>query len=661
MLHQFLKNLLNKKNITEVIILASVLLSNCLATPLQKIKDQEQNDKLKPGLYSSFSQLLEIENQLYQKKKERLQKKYSNLLDLSNINSVKLDTDFINHILFYSPSQYASLATKDSCAFYDLVEAGHIKDSSGEIQHFIVEYETRKGKRKTAIVSRATYMRQVAYKACPKVESFSKAFRPQNAKKVLKKTFLKVPSTLSECKEIHQNFIENHKTPYLCKIYEEVEKIKPLRLKVKLVPRSQFKRLTSLRTQLKIAQSYKQLLSVKSYDYLKNLCQNIEKPKMFCSDFFDSSFWKKIATGLKPRIHIENFCQELLNKNELKPRDIKSCARKLSSDESKCHYLNKFSHAITPKPSCKQISKALNFSRLKTDSKDCPYFTSNVGILNFSRISNHLKQKSSKTKVTNKDCKTEASHQFLKINMDINDAKYWGNSLCYKDKINDKTVCEPTLLGEHTDSEWSLDNVVSKILRKTRGLSRNQKCKVVDKNKYKPSLLEFKSGCWVIIDKSQCFTSYCKLLILNDEQKVTHINFQNKLIFPYFSDRYTADNSTQEKFLRTYYKKKTQKILNVSFLKNIFKTKPNSIIHGLGCREDLLPTFFQKRAINECSPLPFIVDGYFEEDGILSLVVRTAYDDLHAPRIIPWSYIFSAVKAYQSHNPINLWGLYALY
>jgi hypothetical protein len=611
-----------------------------------------------PGLYSNFENLISIESDIYKKKKEKLKSTFTNFLDLKDINSVKLDPDFINHILFHSPSKYASLATKDECSFYDLILAGHIRDENGPIQQFIVEYENRKGKIRTALASKVAFLNNIAFIRCPASKNFEKYFNLKNSKTTLKKIFLETPTSQEACFKVHDRFIKDHKTPYLCKIYEEVEKVRPLERLVKQTPRSNYKKLTRLKKELRDAKTYKKSLNANSFDYLKNLCDNIEKPKLFCKDFFDASYWKKIAQKLRPQDPILNFCKELTKKKKLKPRDIVKCTRKLNSEKNLCHYLNRFSKSITPKPNCAQISKALNLSRLKNEFQDCPAQVGNLGMVNLARIMGHF-EKTPPNQGSN--CQTNTAYQFLKLNQETNDGRFWKNELCYRDKINQKDVCEPTLFGNYKDSPSSLTLLVEKILRRTRGFSSKEKCKIITESEFKPTLLEFKSGCWVILDNNMCLATDCKFKILNNEQEVTHIKLKTGVAFPYFADSFTSQSITQEKFLKDFYKKKSRSILNTSFLKSTFKEKENAIIHGIGCREDLLPTHFQKRSLNECSPIPFIIDGYLEDKGFLSLVVRTAYDDLHAPRIIPWSYIFSSVKAYQALSPLNLWSLYALY
>ena len=113
--------------------------------------------------------------------------------------------------------------------------------------------------------------------------------------------------------------------------------------------------------------------------------------------------------------------------------------------------------------------------------------------------------------------------------------------------------------------------------------------------------------------------------------------------------------------IERYKKKKAKEIINVSSFKNLFNKHNDSIFLGVGCAEDLLPTHFKSKHINQCIYLPFIVDGYIEDAGRYSLVVRTSYDQIHAPRIIPWTYLFSSIKNYQSHHPLNEWSFYGIY
>jgi hypothetical protein len=93
----------------------------------------------------------------------------------------------------------------------------------------------------------------------------------------------------------------------------------------------------------------------------------------------------------------------------------------------------------------------------------------------------------------------------------------------------------------------------------------------------------------------------------------------------------------------------------------MLKQNSKAIIHGVGCAEDILPHFFQKNSLNQCRPLPFIIDGTIENDDKVSLIVRTAIDDIQAPRIIDWNYIFNAIKQYSEYHPRKIWSLHVIY
>ncbi len=648
MLQQFLKNLL-------INIFAGISFLIPVLTFITSLNSLA-NDT--PGIYQSLETLIEVQDTNYSKKIKKLRNKISSLNNLKDPMTVELDPDFINHILFYSASRYSSLAHKDRCSLYDLILSGHLKDKEGNLRRFLIKYETRKGKVKTALVSRSTFLQKVAFKQCPQSQNFQKYFQLKNLKNTLKTVVLQTPTSYDQCYEVYDNFVNDYKTPYLCQIYEQIKKAPSLELSIKNTPKSKFKLLTKLKSSLKLSNEYKRVLNVKSYDYLKNLCDNIEKPKKFCHDFFELSFWKRIIKGEKSPIYITNTCKEILKKNNITNRQYQKCARTLSSNPEQCHFTNRFDKALVPKPNCQDISKALNLSRLHSNYLDCPSKTGSEAITNISRIINHI---SPSQKNDSAQCQLESTKTFAEFSNESNEGQEWNVHLCYDDKINQEEVCLPTLLGNYPGSELSLDLVVAKILRKTKGFGNEQKCKVITKRQYKPTLLEFKSGCYIIQSQKDCTGTNCDFRIINNELSVDHIKLKSDVLFSYFPTQFSKQNQSQFKILERHYKKRSRKILNISFVKSIFKEHPNSILQGIGCREDLLPSFFQKQTLNQCSPLPFIVDGYIEDNGSLSLIVRTAFDSLHAPRIISWSYIYSALKAYQDLHPMKLWGLYAIY
>lgn len=648
MLHQYLENRLIKI-FTEVIILASVLFT--LFTPHLFAQDV-------PGLYESFESLIDIEEDQYNKRLEKLKNSISNLTDLKDANQVELDPQFLNHILFYSPSRYASLASKDRCSLYDLILSGHIQGKEGPISRFLISYTSKGDKTKTVLVSRNTFLDRIAYIQCPQSKTFAQYFQIKNLPKTLKTVFLEPPTSYDQCYAVHQAFINDYKTPYLCQIYEHIEQNGRLRFEIKNTSKANYRKLTALKQSLKLSENYKKILNIKSYDYLKNLCLNIENPKMFCEDFFNLNFWKRVANEEKDQDYILNSCKEIFQKTKFTKRQIQKCASTLTNEPDRCHYLNQFDHGLTPKPSCDVISATLNLSHLNSNYNDCPALTGNDNITTISRVLNHINKTKSGSDIP---CRLMPTQTFAKFNNEASDGRYWGVSLCYDDKLNKVEECLPTLLGSYPESEYSMEKVVATILQKTRAFGTDQQCRVITSDEYKPTLLEFKGGCFIILSSKKCTGTDCKFKILNNDKEVTHIQFKSEVNFSYFPEDFIHESSSQFKLIENFYKKTVQKIINISFLKTMFKRHPNAIIQGIGCREDLLPTFFKKYSFNQCSPVSFIVDGFSEKDGILSLVVRSSYDSLHAPRLISWSYVFNAVKAYQEFHPINLWGFYAIY
>jgi hypothetical protein len=517
MLHQFLKNLLINRKVAinaGIMFMVSALF---IIFPNYSFADET------PGLYQTLETLVEVQDSSYSKKMKKLRNKISNLNNLKDPMTVELDPDFINHILFYSPSRYSSLAHKDKCSFYDLVLSGHLRDKDGQLRRFLITYESRKGKIKTSLVSRSTFLQKVAFKQCPQSQNFQKYFQLKNLKKTLETVTLMTPTSYDQCYKVYNEFVNDYKTPYLCQIYEQIKKVPSLKIAIKNTPKSKYREVTQLKKSLSLSNDYKKILNVKSYDYLKNLCDNIEKPKKFCHDFFELSFWKRIIKNEKDTVYIKNMCQEIYKRKDLKARQYQKCARELSRDSERCHYLNKFDRALAPKPSCANISKALNLSRLVSNYNDCPSKTGNEGIVNIARVINHI---SPKKKASESSCQLESTKAFAEFSSEVNDGRDWNVHLCYQDKINQKEVCLPTLLGVYPESELSMDVVVAKILRKTRGFGSEQKCTVISKNQYRPTLLEYKNGCYIILSDKNCTGTNCKFKIINDELEIKHITYK---------------------------------------------------------------------------------------------------------------------------------------
>jgi hypothetical protein len=274
-----------------------------------------------------------------------------------------------------------------------------------------------------------------------------------------------------------------------------------------------------------------------------------------------------------------------------------------------------------------------------------------------SRLIRHFSNKDFKVE---KDCKLNALSIYASYNLEFNGESFWSDSVCFDDKINDKEVCYPTLFGDSTNNDISLSQNIKKILARKRGLSKSAVCKVIDAKVYKPVILKYQSGCFVLLPPKDC-TENCKKKILLDQEEIKFIRFKSDFDNDYFSSDYLNEGKSQNKMLLKNLKIKTRSIFNTSVLKQHYKNHPTTILQGIGCAELLYPMHFQVRNLNQCSPIGIIGDSYIEDNGELSIVIRSSIDSLDAPRIVSWRNLFNAVKAYQLIHPLNKWTLHALY
>lgn len=615
-------------------------------------------NEYKSGFYTNFEALIDIQNANYSKKIEKLAANRSKLNDLENPEQAELDPDFISALVFHTPSRFAALGGSDRCALYDLLLANLAKGPKGEVQDFIVRYKDKKGQIKTVLTDRESFFKEIAFKQCPQVKKFQAYFNVKNVGNTLKTLSLKTPSSQKACEQVHQDFIKDPKTPYLCFMAEQVGSIENLEEISRKTPRSQYRKLQKLKSQIKTAKVYQSLLNPASLNYLESLCKNIESEKAFCDGFFKSSFWQRSAKGAISKIYMEGYCQKALNKKELSEKDYENCARELEKKPGLCRFSNDSEAALSPRPSCDEVSSQLNRSRLKADYEDCPGRVGNAAMVNIARLISHFK---GEAPPKSNSCPARTSAMFAQFNENVAEGRSWKVSLCYQDKINNKEVCLPAIFGDVDNSPLSLTTVVERILRKTKGFGADQTCSLIETQDYRPELLKFKSGCFILMDIKSCYGVSCDYKLLLDQRELTHIKQKAEIDFDYFPKDFANESFSQTKLLEKNFKLKSKKILNASSLKRALEENQKGLVHGIACAEDLYPDLFTKEKFNQCQPLPFIIDGFKEKDGIYSFVIRSAYDSLHAPRLLPWSHLFSGLKSYQRLHPLNTWGLHALY
>lgn len=627
-----------------------------LAPPLSYAKDTSF-----PGIIESLETLIDIDSARLKKKADEIAKNQKFSIDVNSLKSVEIDHDFLESILFHSDKRLIPLINENPCGLYALLDTQLLKSHLGKIVDVYIQYE-KDGNKKFAAIPKDDFLDIIYKNNCQDNRKIKNQYGPAGIANSISKLKIKEPKLETDCSLIISDWRKNPETPFVCDAMETLQNQE--KAQATLMSGNIGNEFTKQELIEKIQQGQKlnNQLSQGSIAYFKNLCSNIGSHQSFCNSYFNQSYWSKVLAGQGIKEDLHERCKTIFNKKELSTFDLNLCVRKLHEQPETCHYDNQTtSNSLVPKPNCNNLSKALNISRLKRDYQDCPYQTGDEGIVNLARIFFHYSDEGHKQYVLkNLECFLPATAFFAKINVDYEAMNAWGNSVCFDDKINAKEVCLPVIFGSHPNSDFSEEKQVFTILSKTKGADKSTPCKVVSTTNYNPTLLEYKYGCFLIYNPQTCFGNYCPKKIILNEREVTHIKYKYSNSYDYFPNSVAKEKYASISLIENQLKASSNKITSVTSLRYFFSQNANYIVHGIGCAEDLLPSFFQKTTINQCRPLTFIVDGLIEKNGRASLVVRTALDELKSPRIIDWNHVFSSVASFQVYHPMRLWGLYVL-
>jgi hypothetical protein len=314
--------------------------------------------------------------------------------------------------------------------------------------------------------------------------------------------------------------------------------------------------------------------------------------------------------------------------------------------------------SLVPQMECDLLSTALNYSSFRSDYNDDPVTSDQLGITNMGRIILNA-NKTPVRPFEGPKSVISAAETFI-FNEKFDNEEKWDLQACYDNMVTNLEVCQQVVIGKYLGLRQSLTTVVEEILKKTRGAEPKVSCEMISESEYNPLLLKFKTGCHIIYDSGTCKISSCPTKIMYNDRPITHIRLKSNLSLDYFPLNIPSERSSQHYLLANDFGKGAKNLSNLSSITNFFRKKPKGIIHGIGCAEDLLPSFFKVHTMNQCSPLPFIIDGMIKNDDKAVFVTRTAIDSLQAPRLISWSNIFSAVKSYQLLHPMRLWTMYGM-
>lgn len=598
-----------------------------------------------PGVIQTFEKLIQVDGERFKKRADGLTKSGRIFNPSQDVTSLDLEFDFLNSIILHSQPGYIKLASMNKCRFYDTILTDLLRSAEGKIKNVMVTYVNKKNERESAIVAKKDFLAKVVSLECPETQNLINKFQIKNLDETLKDTTFEMPTGREQCENIHLAWLNNPKTPYLCQIHEYIQEAN--------LGGGDASDLNQRRAVAKILTGK---LNPTQRDYLDNLCGHLDDSKIFCQDFLNVSFWNKIANGYEDKIFAEDICKQAVG-NNLNDNSLKACLARMKKESDLCLY-PATKEGLSPRMECDSLSLALNHSSLRSTYRDCPGQSDQHGVTNLARIILNVSKEA--VKPFEGSCSTISTGEAFNFNQRYDNDENWKMEACYFDRTLEREVCQKTFYGRYGAHPESYNEVVANIIRKTRGADASLKCEMVSSAVYNPLLLKYKSGCHIIFEKDQCFISECKHRIIYNDRTVDTIKVKNHISLEYFATAVKNERTSQHYLLTTDFKQNGRPLRNLSSMISFFTKSKKGIIHGVGCGEDLLPSFFKMQAMNQCTPIPFIIDGMIREDNKTVFVTRSALDSLQAPRLVSWSQIFSTVKNYQRLHPLRLWTMYGL-
>lgn len=626
--------------------LGTVLLGLCLSSFAQTTPLETPAKVEYPGIVQTFEKLIQIDTEKYNKRQDLLIRNGKVFNSTKTISQLELEPDFLNSIILHSDPGYIKMAGADKCRFYEAILTDLLRSAEGKITNVLMTY-VENGVRQSAIMNKKDFLNKVVNEECPETQKMIPKFQVKTLEGTLKEIDFTIPTGIEQCRNIHLGWVNNPKTPFLCQIYEYTKEAR--------AGGGNPKDLQQRQAVAKILESKQSLLQK---DYIENVCKHLDDENLFCEEFLNVSFWTKISGGQQDKIYAEDICRQVTSRKELADSQYSACLARLKKEPDLCLYPAGDNSGLRPAPDCDQLSQALNHSSLNANYRDCPGNSDQLIATNLGRILHHFGSGSSVP--SSGVCSASSAGMTYNFNKTFDNTENWKLEACYHDKLADREVCQPTFIGQYGVLPESYTFVVANILQKTRGADQTLKCEMLDSRDYNPLVLQYKSGCYIIYEREQCYISECKHKILYNNNPITFIKLKNRVTIDYFPQTIRDERFSQNYLLTHDFKKKGQIITALSNVQNYFKKSKSRMVHGVGCAEDLLPTFFKAHALNQCSPLPFIINGILNNKEKTVFVVRTSADSVQTPRLISWSNVYSAVKNYQRTHPLKLWTLYAL-
>lgn len=615
-----------------------------------------------PGILETIESIIQLERTREERLLNAASENQRTLGAQREIESVAIDPQFLRSLIFHSNLDYLKLAIDDRCTFYSLIDNTLLQSSGGQITNIPIIYKTNEGEQYNALVERQDFIQYITRDECFRNREIRELFSPSNLQSTLASINFETPTTKKQCHEIHETWLNNRYLPYLCRIPETERIIDNSRRRLNQTPQNQ--PIQRQFYQQLISSNQRYLSNVEDFQkiYLRSLCSNLYQPDKFCEQYLTPHVWGRILSMEEPSYKMSFQCALHLNKkfDEVTASDLRTCSAVFTESPNTCQTLRHRSFPSNfPLSDCDTLSETLTISRLKTPYKDCPGQIDHEAITNLHRIINHYAPREFSTKA--ESCTGEAIYSFSKLHMESRTQENWPFKICFHNPVVRREECRNYIPGDHKESDISETKVIRDILNQITSTPEGLECRMVPKSIYRPTRLEFQAGCHIVYDESNCTFLHCDKTIYLNENKIDSITYKDNPKFHYFAPNHSIHRESSAFLIGNKFDLRSREIRSLTDLRVFLEQNPDSIIHGMGCIEDIMPHSFNKTNLNECRPVPFIVDGQIQDGPDTLVSIRTSTDDIHNPQLISWSYILNAVAAYSRLHPTRLWTLYGLH
>jgi len=587
--------------------------------------------------------------------------KISYSLSEKEASRYQLHPTLVRSLILQGEGKYLDYAANDSCRFFALIEQKLLKSSLDSSE--FLPFQDNGGN--DILFKKKDFIKFIYKKRCPLQTKLSRRFSKDKFQETLKELKLETPESIKECKSIIDKWKASDELPFICAVPHKILRGDKAAKYVNTNKKLSLSVSSKLNERIREGNFYKSKLSTFQRQYFANMCQGIGHLDSFCTSYTTKDYWALALSGKVSKVNMEILCKDYFKKPfefKLTQTHLQKCSQVFRKKPETCMMLgSSIRPSLFPRENCHQISDAFLSGRVHIKTRDCPGMISNAHITNAHRLSRYLidevkKQPLSKRK---ESCHTQSYSDLYQIYSKAQQSDMWPIEVCYNDKIEGKEVCHSYLPGPVKNSPLSEERVITGILFKMGKIDKSVQCLITNQSSYNPVLVQYKTGCHIINERF-CFHTQCKKRIIVDEKPIKEVTYKGQMLFDYFPKSWQEQRKSFKSLLSERFGQRQTSLKNFTQLSTFFTSTKKGIVHGLGCLEDLLPEYFERRVINQCTTHSFIIDGILTQNGLKKVILRSSYDDLRSPRQLSWNQVFNAVMNQQSSHPLRQWNLYGL-